>query len=156
MIIELVQMLYTAHRVHNSELPPGAYRLSNKNHPTCVWICKCKENYLYAAQVAVELGKEYTFRYSKIHSSGSHAEWLLENIPSFDKKVDYTKQPIFSTNTIPGDTSPVPLAMPEDSMLTDTIKSYRRYYLLHKVRFAKWTRRQVPVWFCYINLFKEQ
>jgi len=153
MIIELVQMLYTAHRVHNSELPPGAYRISNKNHPMCVWIRKCEANYLYAAQVAVELGKEYTYRYSKIHSSAFHAEWLLENIPLFEQKVDYIKQPIFSSNTIPG-TTPVPLSMPEDSMLKDTIKSYRQYYLLHKVRFAKWTRRNPPEWFCYINVFK--
>ena len=153
MIIELVQMLYTAHRVLNSELPPGAYQLHSKNHPTCVWIRKSLENYTYAAQVAVELGKEYTHRYSKIHSSGPHAEWLLNNIPKFDQKVDYINEPIFSSNTIAGVT-PVPLAMPEDSMLEDTIKSYRRYYLLHKVRFAKWTRRDVPHWFCYINVFK--
>jgi len=155
MIIELVQMLYTAHRVLGSELPDGAYRLSNKNHPTCVWIRKCLENYTYAAQVAVELGKEYTHRYSKIHSSGPHAEWLLQNIPKFDQKVDYTSKPIFSLNTFfkSKNMTPVPLAMPEDSMLEDTIKSYRQYYLLHKVRFAKWTKRDVPEWFCYINVF---
>ena len=155
MIIELVQMHYTAHRILDSDLPPDAYQLHSKNHPICVWIRKNIYNYTYAARVAVELSKEYTYRYFKVHSSGPHADWLLDNIPVFKIDSEYVNPPIFSSNQYFESLgmTPIPLAMPENSMLVDTIKSYRQYYLLHKVRFAKWTRRDIPDWFCYINVF---
>lgn len=38
--------------------------------------------------------------------------------------------------------------MPDDCKIPgQTIESYRRYYIEHKVRFARWTKRQIPSWF---------
>jgi hypothetical protein len=149
MILEIVQMLYCAHHAVKSDLPPGAYKQAHLNHPTCIWIRTNLYNYTYAGQVGLELAKEYTYRYNKIHSCQKHVEWLIINVPKFEK-VSYVKTPTFSTFD---GVVQVPLAMPEDCMLMDTVKSYRRYYLIHKKRFAKWTTRKVPDWFCYINVF---
>ena len=152
MIIEIVQMLYCAHHAVKSKLPSDCYKQTHLNHPICVWIRKNVQNYTYSAQVALELAKEYTYRYSKIHSSQKHVEWLIINIPKFEN-VDYSKKVILSTNItfLKNGMTPVPLAMPEDSMLNDTVKSYRNYYL--KKKFARWTSRPVPDWFCFINVF---
>jgi len=154
MIIEIVQMLYAAHHINKSELPPDCYKVHSPNHPTCVWIRQNKNNYIYASTLAVELAKEYTHRYFKIHKSQKHAEWLHQNVPDF-KESNYKNQPRLSKNLYfqsLGMTD-IPLAMPVDCFLEDTIKSYRKYYLLHKKRFVKWTLRDIPPWFCFINVF---
>jgi len=146
MILEIVQMLYTAHIVLGTyNLPEGHYRkISNHIHPTAVWIRKCKENYLYAAEVALSIAYEYTHRYNKIHSCQSHAEWLFQNLPVFNEFQDYSgsnKEIVFATNeffTSLGIT-PIPLCMPDDCYCDDPIKSYRKYYLMYKKHFVKWT-----------------
>jgi hypothetical protein len=41
-----------------------------------------------------------------------------------------------------------PQAMPEDAKVPgDSIAAYRNYYKKHKVRFAKWTNREIPSWY---------
>ena len=43
-----------------------------------------------------------------------------------------------------------PLAMPDDSMCDNVIQSYRKYYILHKKNFVKWTNRSIPWWFYFM------
>ena len=154
MLLELVQLLYTAHHVLNSILPPDAYRLVSKSHPMAIWVRLNIHNYNYTVKLGKFLAKEYTHRYNKIHSCEKHINWLSENIPIF-KNIEYKSTTILSSNTFFQSIgiSQIPLAMPTDCMLKDTIHSYRKYYLIYKKRFTKWTNRPVPQWFSFIRRF---
>ena len=95
MILELVQMMYTAHHkleTPKDKLPVNYYRPFNPQHQTAVWIRLCVENYTYAAKVAVHLAEEYTFRYNRVHSCEFHARWLSENLPDFSKNINLPYQ----------------------------------------------------------------
>jgi len=159
MILEVVQMLYTAHIILGSkDLPNDHYKkISNHSHPTAVWIRLCKENYLYAAEVAISIAYEYTLRYNKVHSCEKHAKWLFENIPVFDNKQEYVNKNVtFATNDhfVSLHMTPIPLCMPDDCYCDDPIKSYRKYYILYKSHFVKWFCRPVPYWFCFSDVRK--
>jgi hypothetical protein len=155
MILELVQMLYTCHTILGSELPANSYRIFSPKHPTNLWIRECEANYLYAVRVTRALCNEYTYRYSKVHKCESHLEFFENNIPVFGKKSIYTPETVMSTSkklTEQGMT-PVPLAMYDDVKHSDTIVSYRAYYNVYKRRFAKWTKRDPPLWYSSVNIF---
>jgi hypothetical protein len=111
MILEACQMLYSAHwtaeypellkersavrlaALHRplsipdsmesapQTLSGGYFRPVHLHHPCTIWIRACIGNYIWAANLALELGKEYEFRYGKIHSCMAHAIWLRENPP---------------------------------------------------------------------------
>lgn len=149
MLLELVQLMYTAHHFHKSILPENKYKpIKNYKHPTCLWVCTSLENYKYTSLVAIELAYEYTKRYHKIHKCQEHAEWLLENVPSFESEVpEYAPETFFSDKLIP-------LAMPDDCKGYDTVQSYRKYYKVHKRHFVKWTNTPVPYWFSFSDISK--
>ena len=156
MILEIVQMLYTAHNMLNSTNLPTekehgftGYRSFNPRHPTCIWIRQCVENYNYAAKVAKCLCEEYTYRYNKIHTCEKHVHWLIENVPNNFHTLNYTPETYLSYNKTFQSMgyTPVPLAMYDDTKYQDTFKSYRFYYIVHKRRFATWKKRPVPWWF---------
>jgi hypothetical protein len=145
MILELVQMLCTAHICGGGVAP---YRVFNKNHPMVIWVRASKENYTFTATLAQCLSAEYTHRYNRIHACDQHIIWLNENLPVFKETV-YLKNVTFSTNKYLEElnVTPVPLTIPEDVKCEDTICSYRRCYNVYKKRFAKWTNRPIPWWF---------
>ena len=144
MILEIVQMLYTAHhllKTPEEKLPKNHYKkIRNHNHPMAIWVRATSNNYLYACEIATELSKEYTYRYKKVHSCDKHLQWLIENIPKM--YIDIQK------------ITKIPLCMPEECkhQLEDPVKSYRKYYLLHKKGFAKWSYRPIPYWFSYSSI----
>jgi hypothetical protein len=143
MILEVTQMLYTAHHLLDKlpiKLPLDHYKkISNHNHPMAIWIRSSNENYIYSCRIAKELSLEYTFRYNKVHSCDKHVNWLMNNLP---ENISISKL-----------TNP-PLCMPDDSkdLSGDFVKSYRKYYLLHKRHFAKWKLRSIPPWFSYSDI----
>lgn len=163
MLLEIVQLLFTAHHVLGTPKELLEYKpISNIKHPMCIWIIKSSENYKYAAVLGLCLSKEYTYRYKKIHSCDKHIKWLINNIPNIPctthvLQIEYSDKTVLSKNNIskiPGMTR-IPLCMPEDSIKNNnTIESYRKYYLLHKVYFAKWTSRNIPYWFYYSDIRK--
>lgn len=136
-ILEVVQMLYTAHWVLQKDsewlkqktLKP--YKKAHINHPTCKWIRQKKENYLYSCTLCLELCKEYTNRYQKIHKSQAHLEWLRTNLPTFPNEL-LPIQGFLATESLPFNCSPVPLAMPSNFHSPDLLFSYRMYYLIDK------------------------
>jgi hypothetical protein len=145
MILEIVQMLYTAHHILKTpkeKLPENYYKpIRNYNHPMAIWIRARTKNYIFSCEIAKELSKEYTYRYRKVHSCDKHIKWLMNNLP---KNIPIGKL-----------TNP-PLCMPDDSkdLSGDFVKSYRKYYLLHKRHFAKWKLRSIPPWFSYSDIRK--
>jgi hypothetical protein len=93
MILETTQLLYTAHHQLQKndnwaeKLPKKPYRATHVNHPVSRWVRQCPANYIFAANLGLSLCKEYTFRYFRIHSSQTHIEWLVQNIPPFDQNL---------------------------------------------------------------------
>ena len=120
MILESAQLLSTAHRVLDGVETIGvsasgrkktAWKLNNSyddilysathiNHPSAIWARYGFENYQWLHSLLVELCKEYTYRYGKIHK--------CEKIGLVDK-LQYAPFNI-STKLF---TEPTP-AMPED------------------------------------------
>jgi hypothetical protein len=76
--------------------------------------------------------KEYTHRYGKHHACEKY-ELLLYLFPK----------------NLPDRTfEEPPPAMPDDCKVPgDSLASYHKYYIEKKVSFAKWTKREVPLWF---------
>ena len=110
-----------------------AYKPTHANHPCAIWARECINNYLWLARLGLELCAEYSYRYeSRVHKSQAVLEALRANAPALpDKRV----------------ITPFPLARPEDCQIPgDPVGSYRRFYLMHKARFARWKRREVPEW----------
>ena len=158
MVLEIVQMLYTAHHLQGTP-PKFAYLISHVKHPISIWIRLCYPNYCYAVQVAKYLSIEYTYRYNKIHSCQKHIDWLLVNIPVFKEKPtpNYNPKTTLTYNSYFESIgmTPVPLAMPDECKTsTDPILSYRNYYIMKKRHFARWTSRIIPRWYTYVNIRK--
>lgn len=144
MILELVQCLYTAwHVLEGTDTletvctTPKIYKPTHKSHPLGVWIRKSLDNYLYVAETAVCLAKEYTRRYDKIHACEVHAKWLRYNVPSKFASSEFT---------------PPPQCMPEEYRVNynkkytwgDAVKAYREYYRKEKANFSTWKTRPTP------------
>lgn len=111
--------------------PP--WKMTHVGHPCTQWCQWSKENYLWLSDLGVELCKEYTVRYGKIHRSEPVLLWLRENLP-----------PTFEGSG----TTQFAVAMPDDCRIGgDPVGSYRKYYRVHKRRFAKWKVRGEPSWF---------
>jgi len=137
MILEYAQLLSTAHRVLDGDYYAdeyGLYKSTHINHPSAIWVRKSYHNYYWLHQLLQFLCIEYTYRYGKIHKV--QATGLLQCLSRLPNGIGLHKF-----------TEPTP-AMPDECKIeNDSIASYRKYYQLHKAHIAKWTDRNIPVWF---------
>jgi len=154
MILEYAQLLSTAHRyldgtpiVGHSDtgrkqsryvLHDGRdkllYASTHINHPSAIWVRQSHENYKWLHRLLVELCKEYTYRYEKVHKV--EASGLLHSLYS---------PPL----GIPGGifTEPTP-AMPDEYKVPgDSVQAYINYYLGAKRHLANWKKRSIPSWY---------
>lgn len=143
MTLELTQLLYTCLHITSPELLIHApfnksgqkgYKPCHQNHPSSIWTRRSIHNYKWLCSLGIELCKEYTFRYNKIHSCQEHIEWLAKQTPNLTD-VPFT-QPL--------------QAMPDKYKNSDSIKAYRNYYIHEKAYFSKWSKRKIPYWFSSI------
>ena len=159
MILEYCQLLSTAHRyldgvesvgksasgrqmrrwvLNDSMREKTLYKATHINHPSGIWVRKSFQNYLWLHNLLVELCKEYTYRYGKIHKcQESGLVDLLVDAPKNIKNEAFTE--------------PTP-AMPEPVKISgDSVASYRNYYKMNKQHLASWkgkiASRSVPDWF---------
>src|SRR6056300_141967 len=149
-ILEICQMLYTAwyfsgesHIVadcapFNKNNTARGYRPAHKGHPMTMWVASSRANYIFAADIALALAKEYTLRYGKIHSCQVHAEWLRANTPSH---FELRKSPkaYYATNDVLPGLTPIPECMPDDYKMPSIIDAYKMYYMMDKMEFARYT-----------------
>ena len=155
MILEYAQLLSTAHRFLDGTLSVGKsssgrkktsyvlmdnresilYAATHINHPSAVWCRKGIVQYRWLHNLLIELCKEYTHRYGKIHKVEREGLlWKLE-------------QPPGSIHTDVFWCEPTP-AMPDDvKIIGDSIKSYRNYYINNKAHLANWKKRTKPEWY---------
>jgi len=155
MILEYAQLLSTAHRVIDGTHVIGhsktgrkqsryvlydnrdtlLYTATHINHPSAVWCRKGIVQYRWLHNLLIELCKEYTHRYGKIHKVEREGLlWKLE-------------QPPRSIHTDVFWCEPTP-AMPDDVKIAgDSLASYRNYYIKNKAHLANWKKRNVPEWY---------
>jgi hypothetical protein len=156
MILEYAQLLSTAHRVldgkmyidktktgrkikrwklENEETDELLFLASHIQHPSGAWCRKNMQNYMWLSELLEALCKEYTHRYGKVHSvqRSGLMDYLCNVLP----------------NNIPiGPFTEPPPAMPEYCKVPlNSILSYHNYYVNEKVRFARWTARDIPLWY---------
>ena len=130
MIIETLQLLCGVHHMtmtQTSTYKPK-YKLTHKNHPCAKWTRASLSNYKWLCELGIELCKEYTFRYEKIHKCQSIIEDLTENLPNI---IDI------------GFLSPYQ-AMPDMYRDEDPIEAYKQYYIFEKNHIHKWKKRKIP------------
>ena len=140
MILETAQLLCSVHHVTDQERPSNRpstdqvpYKLSHKNHPCAIWTRESLSNYLYLCELGLELCKEYTYRYDKIHKC--ERVGLVRTLLTLPK------------NIVRGPFQEPPPAMPDQYKTTSSIQSYMNYYKGSKKEFATWKRRKTPEWF---------
>ncbi len=127
MVVEAVQML--SNTLHFLDLP-APYKKTHWNHPCSHWTRESLQNYRWLWNLADYLGKEYTYRYNKIHKSH---EILRKKIP---KKVPLPKIGLTTfVNATPY------------KEIKNPIKAYKTYYQKDKSYFATWKKRRKPCWF---------
>ena len=157
MILEYAQLLSTAHRYLDGTLSVGLstsgrkktsyvlrdqresilYASTHINHPSAIWCRKGIVQYRWLHNLLIELCKEYTYRYGKIHKvERGGLLWELEKPP----KNIYTDV-CWS--------EPTP-AMPDTYKVnSNSIKSYINYYVGAKQHIASWKKREKPDWYIY-------
>jgi hypothetical protein len=156
MDIEYPQLLSTAHRIidgdeylgknkaggrlkrwkHPDEhMEETLYKACHVNHPTAIWVRESKANYDNLYNVWIELLREYTYRYGKVHASGLKLAHVLEQAPKNISRGSFTEPP------------PAMKAYPQCIVEGDSVTSYRNYYREAKSSFAKWTKRPIPKWY---------
>lgn len=132
MVLEVAQMLSTAHRVLDEVDSDVLYKSTHKNHPCSVWARESSGNYEWLYEHFVALCDEYTHRYGKVHMTDTKLRETLKSLPE---------------NITPGTMTPFALAMPDDVKTNDAVESYRSYYSVHKSDIATWQKcRPAPAW----------
>ena len=141
MVIELYQQLGSALRRHGAvdhEMPltqagkplKGGYA----KHPCTVWCGESRLNFEWAADHAVALSEEYTYRYGRVHACDAgirQLQGMYDMVPKWKGLTEFVQ------------------AMPDEFKVeSDPVRAYRQYYWLSKreVMPMKWTVRSTPSW----------
>ena len=149
MILELAQILSTAHRVIDGveevTIQNGRkikrwylygarenllYRSTHVNHPCAVWTRETDSNYHWTWQLLKYLCEEYTFRYGRVHKVQSSG--LLDML--LNKPIDIREAPM----------TPFALAMPDQYKSYDPVQSYWSYVCHEKSSMLTWKKREIP------------
>lgn len=159
MVLEYAQLLSTAHRFLDGTLSVGCsasgrkktsyvlmdkresilYSATHINHPSAIWCRKGIVQYRWLHNLLIELCKEYTYRYGKVHKV--EREGLLWEL----------EQPPKNIHTDVFWSEPTP-AMPDEVKIPgSSLASYRNYYINSKKHLASWqgkiNSRNVPGWY---------
>ena len=162
MILEYAQLLSTAHRVldgtvstrlsksgRKQQYYPLAderdnflYSATHVNHPSAVWVRHSYENYEWLYKLFIALLDEYTHRYGRIHATARLIDALHTPPIHIPKGIGFTEP----TPAMPNEVK-VLREVATDRYEIDSIKSYHKYYIHNKVHIAKWTKREIPLWY---------
>ena len=134
MTLETSQLLCTIAQSRGFDAP---YKPTHKNHPATNWLSRSSANWNWLCVHGLELAKEYTLRYHKIHKCQS----IIQNM------MDRTFE-IWKENKSYLEHTPFVQCMPIQYKQSNTIEAYRNYYRAEKRSFAKWTYpSKTPEWF---------
>ena len=123
MILESAQMLCTAHRMHmlDYECHHIPYKKAHVNHPSSIWARRSAENYAWLYWHMLELGRQYTLRYGKIHKTIKDCEKVLRHLPGGILHTGFEDPP---------------QCMPDEYKDECTVKAYWKYYVGDKKNVA--------------------
>ena len=127
MVLEYAQILSTVCRKNGMD---EGYKATHKNHPCVIWAEQCLDNWFYVKYLALEVNKEYKFRYGRDHASSFVIKDLVPPV-----------LPIIGHLTEP------PQAMPDDVKDVSYVKAYRNYYIKYKNHMVDWYPREEPWWY---------
>lgn len=117
-------------------MPKIPYKSTHKNHPCTIWSGESSANFSWLLALGIELCKEYTLRYGKVHKTTAVFDFIVENrnyIANLFTSHDFTE---------------LPQAMPDDYKHEDVITAYRNYYIAEKSSIAQWNKcTPAPEWF---------
>lgn len=152
MILESAQLLSTAHRVLDGRLIIGKsktnrnvkryilddardehlYQATHINHPSAVWCRQSIMNYDWLVEHFFALGKEYSYRYGKVHKCFGELSYMLASPPKNLEAYDMTL---------------MPSCMDEKYIISkDPVDNYRNYYKMGKSHIHSWKNRTPPIW----------
>ena len=135
MILESVQILCTALNKKGFTAP---YKSTHVKHPCVLWVEQSYDNFLWLTELTFALNAEYRYRYDKQTDHKSIA--ILKQIQKEEFKFEMNGLTSF------------PQAMPDKFKVeNDAVTAYRNFYIGEKLRFAKWTKREIPYWIEKIN-----
>ena len=97
-----------------------------------IWTSKSVANFDWLCNLGLELCKEYTYRYGKIHKCQAIIE-TFQNSPSRAKMPDIGMTTFLR-------------CMPDEYKIDDVVQSYRNFYLGAKTHIADWKNRPKPYW----------
>jgi len=131
MPLETAQLLCTSLNLLNVKTP---YKSCHVNHPCRIWTGKSRSNFIWLCQLGIELCKEYTFRYERVHASQKVIEECMAQ-----------------ANNIPeGELTPFAQAMPDEYKNDNPVSAYRNYYIHAKKHLAAWKKRNIPEWYAFV------
>lgn len=132
MALESAQLLCS---VFNPDKPGLPLKSTHENHPAALWAQQDTHHYAWLLRHACALFQEYTYRYGRAHACAHVPAWVasrVSGVPDAEATLDVSH--IF--------------VGPEGYRQNDgTVAAYRRYYMMEKRRFARYTRREPPDWF---------
>jgi hypothetical protein len=166
MILEITQMLYTAWR-HGRDDPniewdmtiteDTPYKAAYTNHPVTIWVRQYRNHYNWVIGMGLELCKEYTLRYTKVHKCYNHIR-RLEHMGFPPKILDENKQPPIekrATVNCPTGCDYFDCAIADAYFRTcacytngqlDCVKTYRNYYNAKSIN-MRWKNGEAPNWY---------
>lgn len=129
MPLEAVQMLCTVFHLNGINAP---YKKVHEKHPCVLWLLKSMNNIDWLIEHSKEMFKEYSKRYNKIHKSEQVLDWCISNKNRLS--IQYRGLLEF------------PQAMPDKYKSSNSLISYRNYYIGEKLSFAVWPVNKIPSW----------
>ena len=157
MTVEMLQMLGSAVIRHGAT--PDMMPLTKKgtplkggyhNHPCTRWVGDSSDNYVWTVRHALEICKEYTNKYNKIHFCEAgirHLSSMVKLIPEGNRTHFALAMPDkYRPNHIPLSVGKAGQQQKGDSHASgdEAVQAYRRYY--HSKEFARWDDRRTPHW----------
>jgi len=143
MVLETAQLLCTAHRCLDAEVPgisfKDFYKSTHQRHPSALWVMSGDQQYHWTHRLLTFLCQEYELRYGRVHKVESSKLLALLVDP-----------PILIPFSTPW-TEP-PACMPSEYQKATTTDSYQHYLALGKAYITgpeSWARAPlgVPGWF---------
>ena len=125
------------YRLENPNEEAIIYKAGWLNHPSTQWVMKSAYNYIWLYRHMMALGEEFKLRWNK-----------KEDHLTIQKLGELLKTPPKNANVRAIATDATP-AMPDECIVPgDSVASYRKYYIMKKVRFATWKApSKMPDWF---------
>jgi hypothetical protein len=131
MIVETCQMLCSVHFRHGTH-QSWMYKPTHQKHPSTLWAGNNLKHYLWLKELGLELCREYTNRYGKVHKC--------------QELLDHLKPPLCLESL---EWIDPPQCMPDECKQQVTTKAYQEYYRHKKsIMSMKWYRDliQPPTW----------